>query len=118
MKRDMDLVREILLETEKMPAMEMWTAVPLLGHDLNEVVAHVELAQEAGLVDAAVEKRAPDACVFRLTNSGYDFLEASKQRTLWERAKQQVVSNGLPLTVSTIRITLQTLITDSLARLR
>jgi hypothetical protein len=54
MKRDMDLIREILLETEKMPAMEIWTAVPLLGHDLNEVVAHVELAKEAGLIDARV----------------------------------------------------------------
>ena len=117
MKRDMDLIREILLETEKMPAMEMWTAVPLLGHDLNEVVAHVELAKEAGLVDAQVLLRGPDACVLRLTNSGYEFLEASKQKTLWEQAKHQLVDNGLPITVSTIKVALQASIQHQLAKL-
>jgi hypothetical protein len=47
MKRDMDLIREILLKTEKMSAMQIWVAVPLLGHDLSEVVLHVELAHDA-----------------------------------------------------------------------
>ena len=35
--------------------------------------------------------RGPDACVLRLTNSGYEFLEVSKQKTLWEQAKRQLV---------------------------
>ena len=118
MKRDMDLIREILLETEKMPAMEMWTAVPLLGHDLKEVVAHVELAQEAGLVDARVLKGLPpDARVLRLTNGGHEFLEASKQKNLWEQAKGQLTSQGLPVTVATIKAVLQALIQHQLVKL-
>jgi hypothetical protein len=59
----------------------------------------------------------PDACVLSLTNSGYDFLEASKQPSLWERAKAQLISNGIPLTVATIKTVLQTLINDALAKL-
>lgn len=118
MKRDIDLFREILLETEKMPAMEMWTAVPLLGYDLSDVVAHVELVHDAGLIDARVLKgNPPDACVLRITNAGYDFLEASKQKTLWEQAKDQLISQGLPITAATIRAVLQALIQHQLAKL-
>src|ERR1700722_16676492 len=113
----MDLIREILLEVERAPAMEMWSAVPLLGYDLKEVVAHIKLAQEADLVDARILMGAPpDACVLRLTNTGYDFLEASKQKTLWAQAKHQLVSQGLPLTVNTIRTVLQALIQHQLAK--
>lgn len=114
----MDLFREILFEVERVPAMEMWTAVPLLEHDLNDVVAHVELAQEAGLIEASVLKGVPPcACVLSITNAGYDFLEASKQKTLWDRAKHQLLANGLPLTVATIKTVLQSLINDALTKL-
>ncbi len=116
MERDMDLFREILLEVEKVPAMQMWTATPLLGHDEKEVYAHVKLAEDAGLVVASF-MTGYGAVVQRLTNTGYDFLEASKQKTLWERAKQQLISNGLPMTAMTIRTVLQTLITDALTKL-
>jgi len=118
MKRDMDLIREILLETEKMPAMEMWGAVPLLGYDLAEVVVHVELAYDAGLVDARVLRGIPpDACVLGITNSGYDFLEASKHKTLWEEAKHQLVAQGLPIAVNTMKVVLQGLVQHRLAKL-
>lgn len=118
MARDMDLIREILLETEKMPATEMWEAVPLLGYDITEVVLHVELAQEAGLVEASVSKRPPpDAQVLRLTNDGYDFLEASKQKTLWAEAKRLLAEHGVPMAVNTIKPILQGLIQQQLAKL-
>jgi formylmethanofuran:tetrahydromethanopterin formyltransferase len=80
------------------------------------VFAHVELAQDAGLVEASFMSGAC-ALVQRITNDGYDFLEASKQKTLWEQAKGLVIANGLPMTVATIKTVLQTLVTDALAKL-
>lgn len=112
----MDLIREILLEVEKAPAMQMWNSGPLLGYDDKEVFAHVKLAEDAGLVVASF-MTGYGAVVQRLTNSGYDFLEASKQKTLWERAKGQIASNGLPMTIATIKAVLQMLINDAITKL-
>lgn len=116
MKRDMDLIRAILLEVEKVPALEMWDSRPLLGYDDKEVFAHIELTVEAGLVVASFYS-GPCATIQRITSSGYDFLEASKQETLWERAKHQIVAAGLPLTIATVKTVLQTLINDAITKL-
>jgi hypothetical protein len=117
MKRDMDLIRQILLEVEKLPASEMWTATPLLTFNQAEVVAHVQLAIDANLVDARY--RLPDsATILRITNDGYDFLEASKQQSLWDRAKSKITAAGLPLTIYSLKLAMDTLIKDGLSHLR
>ena len=55
MKRDMDLVRQIMIQVESTDE-ETLRQRPLQveGHDLATVARHVELLQEAGLVDAHV----------------------------------------------------------------
>jgi hypothetical protein len=53
----------------------------------------------------------------RLTNSGYEFLEESKQKTIWEQAKHQLTTQGLPVTIATVRVTLQAIIQHQLAKL-
>ena len=116
MTRDMDLIREILLEVEKLPSYDMWQSGPLLGYDEKDVVAHVELAQDSGLLVASFCS-GPTATVQRLTNDGYDFLESSKHKTLWERAKGQVISNGLPMTIATIKAVLQKIINDAIVNM-
>jgi Hypothetical protein (DUF2513) len=116
MKRDMDLIREILLEMENLPSYEMWQSASLLGYDEKDVVAHVQLAEDAGLLIASYCS-GPTATVQRITNEGFDFLESSKQKTLWERAKGQVISNGLPMTIATLKAVLQKLISDAIANI-
>ena len=119
MKRDMDLFREILVSIEEQPAGAYWTAKPLLEYSIQDVVAHVRLINDAGLVEARflTSMNADGAIVLRITNAGYDFLEASRQKTLWEQAKHQLVANGVPLTVATIRAVLQKLIEGAIANL-
>jgi hypothetical protein len=46
MKRDVDLVRQILIEVESQPVNQFWTAKPLLGYSREEVVYHVKLAAD------------------------------------------------------------------------
>lgn len=92
MKRDMDLFREILLATEETPVSLQWTAKPLLNHSIEEVVAHMRLLQNAGYLEARFigPVNNDTAVLLRITHTGYEFLETSKQPTLWEKAKQQV----------------------------
>src|SRR5690606_2293863 len=53
MKRDMDYIRELLLEIEEAPAEELWSreaANPT--PDLPRLSQHLKLLQDAGLIDA------------------------------------------------------------------
>jgi hypothetical protein len=108
----MDLFRAILLAVEEYPSGKPWPAVPLLDFPITEVVGHLRLVADAGLVEARflgpINNEA--AMVLRITNDGYDFLEASKQPTLWEKAKEQLKSSGIPLTVYALKQALDMLI--------
>jgi hypothetical protein len=101
---------------EKLPTFERWAARPLDGYGEKEVIAHVQLAHDAGLVEA---KFVPGmaAMILRITNDGYDFLEASKQPTLWQQAKDRITSAGLPVTIAVVKTVLEKLVNDALAKL-
>jgi hypothetical protein len=99
MKRDMDLVRRVLLQVEEADE-EALTSRPLdvEGYDSATVARHVEIMQEAGLVDAHVMRAdgvPPYAArVFRLTWQGHDFLEATRNDTIWAKTKSFVAEKG------------------------
>src|ERR1035438_9516409 len=52
MKRDMDLIRAILLDVEQQGPPEGWCDVQLRGHSEEEISYHVMLLRDAGLVEA------------------------------------------------------------------
>jgi hypothetical protein len=112
----MDLFRAILLAVEEQPTGELWAAKPLLGHPLQDVVAHVRLIQEGGLIDARFVGPASNeaAIVLRITNDGYDFIEAAMQPKLWGKAKQLVRASGAPLTVPALKRAFDILISQML----
>ena len=76
MKRDMDLVREILIAVE-----EGNLALNGLGYDRDQIHLHVELMEERGLVEAVIVRAADGAehriikcSVGGLTRKGDNFL--------------------------------------------
>jgi hypothetical protein len=86
MKRDMDLVRNILLQIEgdgKILSIE--------GYEKDVILKHLELLEEAGLIKAsflrANQVGVVSAHVERLTWSGHEFLDAARNDTLWNKAK-------------------------------
>lgn len=115
MKRDIDLIREILLQVEATPSNNMWKAKPLLGCDVTDVVAHVRLAQDAGLLEAIFTKTGTHAVVQRMLNDGYDFLEQSKLPSRWEKAKSKIVTESLPMTVDIFKSVLVKLVQEQLS---
>ena len=94
MQRDMDLVRSILLEVEKLPAGN-WDAVTGIdGCDPAVFSGHVDLMKQAGLIEAAVPHAdgvGPiSARVFRLTWQGHDFLDAVRNESVWSKVKAKL----------------------------
>ena len=104
MKRDMDLIRSILQEVkscddpnglERMPEIE--------GHTEAQVSYHLKLLHDAGLIEALVSDAAfgasySDFMHINLTWAGQDFLDASKDDSLWAKAKETIIKPGTSFT--------------------
>jgi len=92
MQRDMDLVREILVAVETAPYGTVGQN-SLPDHDPLVVAYHIDLMEEAGLVEAAVARAdgagAIAARVNKMTWSGHEFLDAVSDDSIWTKAKQK-----------------------------
>ena len=104
MKRDMDLVRKILLHVEENEDGNISLAIP--GYSQDEIYRHVELMKDKDLVDAAIVLAGDGAgheiltCeVRRLTGAGHDFLDAVRSDTVWEQVKKLCLERTGGLTI-------------------
>ena len=113
MKRDMDLIRAMLLEVEKSTS-PGGCQIDLQGHSPEELYYNAQLAQDAGLIDARFAHNATDFHVLRLTYAGHEFLDAARNDTLWAKAKEIVISKTGTLTLEGVKIALSTLIRHAL----
>jgi len=97
MKRDMDLIREILFEIESRKLVYPRShEVILEGYKRSDISYHVLIMQEAGLL-RAIEVSTADELVLhpsRLTWEGHEFLEAIKDDGIWNQAKDVVLEKG------------------------
>jgi len=120
MKRDMDVVRQILQATEDLDHEGQLTK--LSGVDQHTFVHHVILMKEAGLIEAQAMagsgSMANFARVTRLTWAGHEFLDAARDDTLWQKAKTNVMRPGLSFTFDLVKEWLKTEISQGLPTLR
>ncbi len=94
MRRDMDVVRDILLAVR-----DATGPVSLIPEMPKETfAAHAQLLEEAGFVMAALrpegKRLASDAVIFRLTWSGHDFLDAVRDPAIWTQTKNGAEAAG------------------------
>lgn len=99
MKRDMDLVRKILLQVENDS-----NVFEIAGYDRGVILKHIELMEEAELIKAyfhQADQGLFDADVERLTWQGHEFLDAARSDTIWNKAKRMLEETigSVPLTV-------------------
>src|SRR3990170_5270158 len=91
MKRDMDLVRKILMVCADHPHGFAPRELKIEGYSEEQIGDHVYLMTQAGLVKGAdVTTRgsdSPEAVVSSITWEGHEFLEASRDEGLWSKAK-------------------------------
>lgn len=100
MKRDFDLIRRILSRVEETPAGEITSGFVIEGASSAELGEHVRLLIEAGLVNGEVLRtRGPYIVTIRnLTWKGYDFLDASRDDTIWKLAKEKLLKPAASMT--------------------
>jgi hypothetical protein len=100
MKRDMDLIRLLLLRSEG----DEEAAQLVEKYEVPERAYHVALLQQAGFVDADItcdEHGQPNGAIVRgLTWQGHEFLDAMRDDTVWKKAKNKMIKPGVSWTAS------------------
>ncbi len=104
MKRDLDLIRTILLQVEEKD--RRFSPEEVEGHSLEKVDYHLVLLLEAGLIGGSKFSNgfvSSSVLVTQLTWSGHDFLDAARNKSIWEKAKKYVAAklklDSVPLEV-------------------
>jgi hypothetical protein len=100
MKRDMDLVRDILLTAEDGDKSRLSQYSP------EDCAGHFLILQDAGLVIGVVSGN--NACpgryvIHRLTWQGHEFLQTMRDDNLWKKAKEYVIKPGASWTFEILK---------------
>ena len=109
MKRDMDLVRRLLLYLEEKDNDKVIKELELEGYSKNEVQYHFILMDQASLIrcDREISSSTSDRVIrvypFSLTWQGHEFLEASRNDTYWYKAKDLVKSKSGALSFDVLK---------------
>ena len=106
MPRDMDLMRQILIELDSVPYSEEWKTITVPGHSPDEINHHALLLHDAGLVDAYIINLGlmKEVKLKRLTNKGHEFLEHAKSSKVWEAAKEWTLKTTGTLTLDGLKL--------------
>lgn len=91
MKRDMDVCREILLEIEARKPGESIEMLQTVAPGDN-LIEHLHLLEDAGLIEARVDRRFRDYSIQGLTWKGHEFIQAARDDSVWAKAKKRVGS--------------------------
>jgi hypothetical protein len=99
MKRDMELIRLLLIqqETGESPS-------ELESYPVDAQIYNLELMHDAGFIVANFMRdatgEAKGATIRRLTWSGHDFLDSTSDSEIWKLAKEHVIKPGASWTFS------------------
>lgn len=92
MKKDNELIRKILLELENKENPGGWIIPEFDNYSEEQVAYHIKILADTGYIDAidlstmdGIEWGAKD-----LTWQGHEFLDASRNNTIWNKAKREV----------------------------
>ena len=101
MKRDLDLVRQILLQIEALPA------GPPAQYRMSEIedpvlLAHFELVLASGLVNGKISRsqssRGDVISISGLTWEGHEWIETVRSQSVWDETKSTLLDSGAALT--------------------
>ena len=98
MKRDMELARKILFFLEDRSSFEAVSELPIEGYDRRDVMYHMLLLAQAGLVDFEPEKtknnRIIKAHILGLNWAGHEFLDSVRSEKIWRKLVKYTKEKG------------------------
>jgi hypothetical protein len=107
MKRDMELIRKMLLAIEDHS--DAWAPDPLEidGHTDDEIGYHANLLGDAGLVvgypEELMGRSGPMYTIRRLTWEGHEFIDVAREDTRWKKAMGVVTEKAGSITFEVLK---------------
>ena len=119
MKRNWELVREILLSLEnKESSLDYLEPEQVEGYGSELVSYHIQILDEAGLIEGHCTQAmgSPVHCYAkRLTWIGHEFLDEIRSETVWSRTKSLLKDKGIALSFEAISMAVRAVISSMLA---
>lgn len=97
MKRDMNLIRDLLLDIEaKDDGSGRTVEIAIDGHSQNVLTEHLFLLYEAGFIEAvdASHMQGRHLLVQRITWPGHEFLNVIRDQDIWEKTREGMREAG------------------------
>ncbi len=117
MKRDMSLIRDVLLAIQDLGTAGEVTELGLPGRSRDEVGYHVALLLDAGYLDGSSIGTKGDPYGFivrRLTWEGHEFLDLARNEPVWRKAIARVSEAGLDVSITVFKTLLTSLVSQAL----
>jgi hypothetical protein len=105
MQRDMELVRQILLELEGHNELGRDMQVKASGYSPEQITYHIKLLAEAGYIEA-IDMSSFSGMNWRptsLTWPGHEFLDATRNASVWHKVKAEIKDKGGSLPFSLVQ---------------
>lgn len=106
MKRDIEFIREALLDIEEncnpLSVYPISLAMYNKGYDSDYAFNQLLLMEEAGLFGKTSKTTSGSFSCMGLSNYGYDFLETIRNDIVWEKTKKEIQEKNLPKTIKFI----------------
>jgi len=119
MKRDLDLIRKILLKIEDSTIDEALTNIRIEGYESDEIAYNLSLLKNAEFIEGEILYEMgsviPSAYViFGMTWDGHDFLDACRNEGIWVKAKEKIRTIGEEVPLDVIKAVLIDIMTKQL----
>lgn len=118
MKRDLDLMRQIMLDLEANTSyiIDSLSLYPVNDREYQtKIYFHLRLLEDAGYIklgDVAMMGGFPNVKIVFITNAGYDFLRLTRDDKLWKLAHPLILKAGAIASITAI----EQIITNLLAK--
>jgi len=109
MKRDMDLIRQILFAVESAPDFKQIDSSELKipAYSPDQIAYHAEQLVAAGFLDGLAmslgSQDAPVVAISKLTWQGHEFIDAARSDTVWKAARERGKKVAGSLTIATMK---------------
>lgn len=106
MKRDMELIRKILLFVESIESTTQFELLKIDGYSFDAICHHVELLIGQGLLRAELVEEDYDGISIgadAMTYEGHDFLDAARNDTIWRKAMDKVAGTTGSVSVDVLK---------------
>jgi len=107
MKRDMEVVRKVLLAIETQYIDVVIYDLEVDGLDMKTIAYHCQLLHDGGFISDYGAQFTDDELssfgVSSLTWQGHEFLDKIRDETVWKKTKSTITKKGLPMAIDVVK---------------